>query len=532
MTARYAPAARCLAKPGLQVWLVWLLALAVALALSPAVAQTSNAAPQASEPSFALTREAMLEDLEFTRAMLQRHQPNFGLHSSEDSINATFDSIAEALPETASLREFLRALLPGVAAVRDGHTCLTFAPDQLEPEMRRMRAVSLDLIALEGRLYLERERFTVPAGSELLSINDRPIADWIAAANSYFCLDKTSDITAFDASGDTLPFYFWLVDPSKTLYSYALRLPDGKIKTLRLRGSNPLRQFSRQMESQKARFAFEVRNGVPLLSINTFLGEKDAFESFFDHVFKELNSQGVKDLIIDLRENTGGQIGNASLLLAYLLDRSHHFPRYIHVMGARIKNDTPIFLRGMNARQVDDIRKSSNRLQLRYRNYPTRYDIQPRGTAVETQSVAWGKRHFRGRLHVLVSGKTYSAASLFVGELRKNRPDALFYGERTGGLDNRGCMRNPVDFQLPNSKLLLSVPIMCHIQDLSADAQHFLPDVEDSLTLKDFLEQRDTVLEDVVDMIRVNAEPEPETVNRLVAPLPLPKPAPFLAVKP
>ncbi len=497
----------------------------------PGLAQSTTEKAQDDSASGPLTREAMLEDLAFTQAMLQRHQPNFGLHSSEDDINAIFEEIAEELPEEASLREFLRALLPGVAAVRDGHTCLTFAPDQIEDQMRPMRAVSLDLIALEGRLYLERDRFTLPAGTEVLRINERPVADWIAEANRYFCLDKTSDITAFDASGDTLPFYFWLVDPSQSHYSYDLRLPNGKTKTLRLRGSNPLRQFSRQMESQKARFSFEVHNGVPLLSVNTFLGEKDAFEAFFDQVFKDLNAKGARDLIIDLRENTGGQIGNASLLLAYLLDRSHHFPRYIHVMGAKIERRAPIFLRGHSARQLEDLRKSSNRLQLRYRNYPTRYEIKPRGTAVETQSVAWGKRHFRGQLHVLVSGKTYSAASLFVGELRKNRPDALFYGERTGGLDNRGCMRNPVDFQLPHSKLLLSVPVMCHIQDLTADAQHFLPDVEDAQSLKDFLTERDTVLEDVVDMIRGNTEPE-QAASRASVPIPLPKPAPFLAVNP
>lgn len=477
-------------------------------------------------------RSELLEDLEMARALLQRHQPNFGLHSSPEEINATFDAIARGLPEQATIREALRHLLPAVASVRDGHTCLTFSPDQLGDQMARMQAQPLDLVALEGKLYVEKGRSGAKAGSQVLAINGKPVRQWIAEANEYFCLDKTSDLTAFDPAGDTLPFYFWLVDPSASTFTYDLVLPNGNKKRFRFSGQSPLQQYARPMQQNRKRFDFRVQDGVAVLLVNTFLGSKYEFEAFFDEVFETLDRQNVRDLVIDLRENTGGQIGNASLLLAYLLDRSHHFPRYIHVTGERIGRKTPLFLPGHSKGQLDNLRKDSNRLQLRYRNYPTRYDIAPRGTAVETQSVTWGKHHFQGQLHILISGKTYSAASLFVGELRKNRPSAVFYGQRTGGLDNRGCMRNPVDFVLPNSKLLLSVPVMCHVQDLQADARHFLPDVEDELTAKDFFAARDTVLEDVVAMIRLNAAPGTRSEAASLPPIPLPKPAPFLAVKP
>lgn len=514
-----------------------LLAIVVVVGGSELHAQTANKDTKSDGVGNAtgevmLTRSQILEDLELARALLERHHPNFGLHSSTEEINATFDAITRGLPETATIRETLRHLLPAVAAVRDGHTCLTFAPEQLGDQMQRMKAAPLDLVALEGKIYVEKRRSGAWAGSEVTAINDKPIERWIAEANEYFCLDKTSDLTAFDPLADTLPFYFWLVDPDPKRFVYDLILPNGNKKRTRFSPASPLKQYQAASQRARKRFDFQIYSGAAVLTVNTFLGQKNEFESFFDRVFNEMNERNVRDLVIDLRENTGGQIGNASLLLAYLLDRSHHFPRYIHVTGKKISRNAPVFLPAHSQNQLDRIRKDGNRLQLRYRNYPTRYEISPRGTAVETQSVTWGKRHFKGQLHVLISGKTYSAASLFVGELRKNRPSAVFYGQRTGGLDNRGCMRNPIDFALPNSGLLLSVPVMCHIQDLDAEARHFLPDVEDELTAKDFFDQRDTVLDDVVGMIRLNVAPGTRSESASLPPVPLPKPAPFLAVKP
>ncbi len=527
-------AGRCIQRLGMLAPFAAILALAVVQPLQAQNAIVSHvlAAAGLPEKEVLFDREQILEDLEFTRALLQRHQPNFGLHTSEEEINATFDAVAENLPEKATVREVLRRLLPAVASVRDGHTCITFGPDQLTNQMLRMQAPSLDFVALEDKLYIEQSASGATAGDEVLEINDKPVAQWIKEANEYFCLDKSSDITAFDPTGDTLPYYLWLVAPAADDFVYDLKRPDGRDKRLRIRGQSPIHQYSRPMQRNRPRFEFSVHNGVAVLAVNTFLGDKQQFEDFFDEVFDELNRQDVKDLVIDLRENTGGQIGNASLLLAYLLNRKHHFPRYIHVTGEKISRKAKLFVPGRSKSQMDTLRKDSNRLQLRYRNYPTRYEISPRGTAVETQSVSWGKRHFKGQLHVLISGQTYSAASLFVGELRKNRPSAIFYGQRTGGLDNRGCMRNPVDFVLPNSGLLLSVPVMCHIQDLNAEAKHFAPDVEDNQTVEDFFAKRDTVLEDVVDMIKANTAPDTQASASYLPPLPLPKPAPFLAVKP
>ena len=46
------------------------------------------------------------------------------------------------------------------------------------------------------------------------------------------------------------------------------------------------------------------------------------FKPFIQKTFKTLNKQGVKDLIIDLRYNTGGTDGHAVFLASHFFNQS------------------------------------------------------------------------------------------------------------------------------------------------------------------------------------------------------------------
>ncbi len=100
----------------------------------------------------------------------------------------------------------------------------------------------------------------------------------------------------------------------------------------------------------------------------------------------------------------------------------------------------------------------------------------------------------KGRIFVLVGRRTFSSAILNALEMKKETP-AVFAGEPTGGKPNHfGEVRT---FQLPNSKLPVTYSVK-YFKVIEDDPDSFVPDILVELTLRDYLDKADPVLEAVL----------------------------------
>ena len=123
-----------------------------------------------------------------------------------------------------------------------------------------------------------------------------------------------------------------------------------------------------------------------ILKIETFnpdfytLDTQQDYKKMMDDIFVKLRKDKTENLILDLRDNTGGEFEPARLLLSYLINKPSHF-----------------LVEGKESRLV-----------------------KPQ------------VNHYTGRIILLINGGTFSAASILTATLQRDHRVVLI-GEETGG---------------------------------------------------------------------------------------------------
>ena len=113
------------------------------------------------------------------------------------------------------------------------------------------------------------------------------------------------------------------------------------------------------------------------------------------------------------------------------------------------------------------------------------------------------KKRFKGKVYVLIGGKTFSAGSSFA-LFCKNQGITLV-GEETGGSYYTQAGGYPIIYTLPNSniKALISfVKISRYTKDETVKKGiGIVPDIEIPLTVKHLIEKKDSQLDYVIKQI-------------------------------
>ena len=94
--------------------------------------------------------------------------------------------------------------------------------------------------------------------------------------------------------------------------------------------------------SHKKQLNFKIANDVGVLTIHSFAKSVikrngQNFKKFIKATFKDLDEKQIKNLVVDLRYNTGGTDGNAALLASYFFDKPFRYWDRIEVTEAIAK---------------------------------------------------------------------------------------------------------------------------------------------------------------------------------------------------
>jgi hypothetical protein len=144
------------------------------------------------------------------------------------------------------------------------------------------------------------------------------------------------------------------------------------------------------------------------------------FEVFLDETFARIRRGGVRALVVDLRNNGGGNSALGDMLLGYVADRPvAQFARCELKVSRQVKD--------LYAAQAERARHD-----LEYERILTAPEaslLTLPGTSARLQPA---DRRFRGDLHVLIGPATYSSATMLASAVKDHRL-AVLVGEETGG---------------------------------------------------------------------------------------------------
>jgi len=440
---------------------------------------------------------------------LEEAQPGLYRHANKSELDQLFSGAEKSLDRPLDVFEFYRVVTPLVAAIRCGHTNVEppdfFVGQQDSPGVKSFPAL---VKIINGRIYIWRDlasKDSGPGGSEVLSINKVPAAQVVSTMLASTGGDgniQTSRIKRIEGwgfikklmplTGLRPPFELTVVD-SNNGRPVQTRFEGVDIPTL---GRNWEAWFPQDRPAARAGdLEFIDGGGIARMTVREFDGfvddeRKRGLGEFFQEAFRQLAARKTGVLILDLRDNRGGDDKLGTTLLSFLLGQPfEHYKDIVanktsFTLGDGLFGTTRITLPYKTEKRGDNL--------YHIIDYPNLGVLQPSGPT------------FSGKVYVLMNGGSFSTAAEVISQLH-SRGRAEFIGEEAGGAydgNNSGTIAKVI---LPNTRLTLQVPLISYylaVQGGVDNSRGVRPDHPVAYSISDYLMGADKEMTLAVELAR------------------------------
>ena len=430
------------------------------------------------------------EDFRIMRRSLEQAHGGIHRYTRKAEMDRTFDRAYRKIDHPMTELEFWRLAAPVVAHIKCGHTSIRL-PKTLQTQMETTIPRFPLIISVSGdRTYISQDLVQADSpleGSELVSINDVPAKDLLKKF-------RTGDGNTSKAKDYRISHYGWYLD---LVYAFGIESPfrvvyrdrDGKHQNETLTGlempsGNKAWEARNPAKSEtNADLQFLDNGKIAVLTIRHWYEFADptrkiTFLDFLQQSFSEIQQKRSTDLIVDVRDNSGGLDAPGKQLFSFLWDKPFYY-------------DTDI---NANAREFEHFKYAPGAKPL-----PTdRFELQADGKWHHIKHPNLGVQqplqpNFRGRVFALMNGGSFSTSAEFLSVLHFHRR-ATFIGEEAAG-GYYGCTAGRIDnVTLPNSKLQLGVGLVTYYQAVSGYKYRdrgVLPDYAVGYTIAELMAGKD-----------------------------------------
>lgn len=462
-----------------------------------------------------LNKEHSIEDLKYDfqllREQFEKVQPGLYTYTSKDSMDLAFDQIMESLNEPMSAIEFYRKITPLHNYIRSSHTNFKPAKDYVDAVKHKMLRFPFSVYWHDNALYILENNSSVDniqEGSQINSINGE------AADIVFRQLTNNMIRDGYNSTGPEL-----LVNKYFSLYyAYFIGAPDsfqmeitrpaGTLESINIPAitaddvaKNRLKRYKVADKSRNERkeplLLFDIRDGIAFMTIKIFQNahiknSKQHFKKFLDESFESMKEANVEHLVLDLRDNGGGDDKN----IAELFSRVYSEPFTLYrKMTAKTK-------------KVQDeefyVEKSLYNLFLPFMFTKTNdgYKVNRLGNSGMLRPYKSAKSIYNGKIYLLINGNSYSATGIIAG-LFKNYQRAIIIGEEAGGNPNQCTAGMFKTLRLPNTGIEASI-WLAHIQvnvEFKNTGHGVIPDYPIQPSIADLIEEKDRVMDFALKLI-------------------------------
>ncbi|WP_375578639.1 S41 family peptidase [Marivirga tractuosa] len=279
---------------------------------------------------------------------ISKAHPGFYSFTKKDRFDFLIDSTNQTIQKELTELEFYRKLKPLIAQIGCLHTSISLSKEHQDYLDLTETMIPIEIFIDSNRKVFISKNYAsnlkLPIGSELLSINGKPINTIIKKLLNNIPSDgynQTEKILLLDHR-----FAFWYQSIIEANETFIIEVSDKeKIQEFTLNGVSKEKLPS--LESikgiNKKALEFKFIDNVAILKINSFAktdikNSNQNFKKFIQEAFQEIQSNGIQELIIDLRYNTGGTDANAAFLASYFFDQPFRYWDKIEVTEAIAKD--------------------------------------------------------------------------------------------------------------------------------------------------------------------------------------------------
>ncbi|MBD0824258.1 S41 family peptidase [Aestuariibaculum marinum] len=431
-------------------------------------------------------KQEVIEDLNFLRESLEQAHYNLYTYITKESFNENFEQIKSSITkDSLSLLEVTSLFQSVISKANNGHTEIPF-PAAAYTEFAYSNGTLFPLeLAFENGKALIRKNWSnndsLEIGTEVISINNKPIAEVLAkiyplisAERRYFKLAKL-ELTTF-------PRLYWQAFGEQKNFTVSVK-KNGIIEDYQLKSIGLIEDYEyKRKEISFVNRALQFINKTAYLIPGNFSGDEKKYKRFIDSSFVEINKKKVPNLIIDLRNNLGGDDAFSDYMVSYIAKKPFRWCSEFTMKTSAILKS--------HVRKNYDITNPYWKSVLEHENgsiYPYKFN--------EYQPQPKDKR-YNGKVYVLVNRQSHSQAAVTAAQIQDYK-FAVIVGEETGDFPSLYASQYAYNLPKTGVEVKISKGYITRVNG-SKKAEGVIPD----MYIKDhLLDEKDEILDGLLTQI-------------------------------
>lgn len=453
------------------------------------------------------TIEQQRYDLKILKEVLQKAHPGIYWYTTKEKFDAKFNSLYKNITSEKNEYQFLLYILPLLEEIHCSHTWWRLSEDFEKYKTTYLKRFPINVKIIDKKLYV-KDNFssdtTIQAGEEIIAINGLKIPKLLETFSEFCWVDginKNGHFALGELQFKTLiEFYFNF--PNN--YQIAFGKSQTKVKQL-----SPLsfeeygsKYYQKYPKISSKRISVIDSLNTAVLTYDDFMCDSTEFVQFTNESFKLIQDKGIINLIIDVRKNSGGAGEYGGYLISHFAKKE--FSMYDHLEIILNPNDT-IFKYISNPYPENLLAEIQNQLDSgKIKKVKDVFWLDKSlyiGTAL--QPFKPKPNNFNGKVYVLISNRSFSAASDFASSVYNNKA-AVLVGQTTGGGYKGNSSEADFELKLPNSKIRMRIPVKKCLTSVSraCPSDGVVPDYYVKPNINDFKKGIDSEMSFTLDLIR------------------------------
>ena len=386
----------------------------------------------------------IMEDLEYLNNSLKDAHYNLYAYTSEQDFSKNYQSVKKSITkDSITLLQATTFFQNVISVVNNGHTEIDFPGASYGTYAYSGGTIFPLEIAFGNNKSLIRKNFSentdIKTGSEIISINGISMKDVLAkiypqvsAERIYF---KNAKIEMY-----SFPRLYWQVFGKQDDFQIEI-LSNGTIKKHSIKAVNLIEDYEmKRTEVLNAKMGLKFFDESAYLNPGNFSGDEQKYQSFIDSAFVEIKKQNSKNLIIDLRNNAGGNDSFSDYLVSFFADKPFKW-------NSKFTLKTSQFLK-------EHTRKYNDTTDIYFQNILSHKDGEIYNFEFDEYHPQPKKMRFKGKVYVLVNRQSHSQSAVTASQIQDYKFGTIV-GEETG--DFPTLYASQFQYKLPNTGIVVKV---------------------------------------------------------------------------
>ncbi len=427
--------------------------------------------------------DKLKQDLDFLFKTIEEVHPNMYAYVSQEKFKPLKEQLYERISSPMKPLDFYKVVAPVVASLKSGHTFMyppsfkkTSAFGKYVKNGGKIFPLALDWDGERAILAGNYTDQNLPLGGVLLEINGQDASVVIKRLSRYFPAERRHIFPWQMERVELLRPAIWLEYGPVELLNIRIKAIDYTTSDYVINFTTSDKIKTKEVPNNKKNsYRYFTGCDTYLIRLNDW-SSLEGIKKFCNEVFEKIRDQKASNLIIDIRNNPGGNSTCAEAFIEHLTDQ----PYYLFE-EAQVKLST---------------------------QFCSRYGVNVPSDAIGTMWTMKGQLkqskpnplRFKGRVYLLAGVRSTSTSTAFAAAI-KYFGIASIIGEETA--DPTTVYGNAFDFNLPNSNLRVLSACQIYVCAGSKNDSHgVIPDYEVKQKPEDTAKGVDTVLQFTLDLIK------------------------------